>query len=176
MDQEIFTNEQIDLAQIPSADQIQYQGLERPYRTIQVIASLISTAIITIALVIVFWQTEVPMWIAAISLGGWLLLGVVQLVFIYKGFKYKGFALRTRDLTYKKGWLFKKQVTVPFKRIQHVDIKQGVIERAYGLSKLNVYTAGGNASDLSIPGIKLEDAKQYKSFILGILEADDEEE
>ena len=106
MDQKIFTNEQVDLNLLPSADKIVYQGLEKPYRTIQVIASLISTGIIVLGLIIVFWQTETPMWIAAIALSGWLLIGVVQLVFIFKGFKYKGFAIRARDLTYKKGWLF----------------------------------------------------------------------
>ena len=176
MEQHVFTNHQVDLAAIPTAEHIAYQPLEKPYRKIQVIGSLIFYAIIFIGMGIVFWQTEVPLWVALLVMGVWILLFVVQLVFIYKGFKYKGFAIRERDLTYKRGWLFKKQVTVPFKRIQHVDIKQGVIERMYGLAKLNVYTAGGNASDLSVPGLLLNDAKQYKSFILGVLEADDEEE
>jgi len=174
--QQIFTNQQIDLSSIPTAAYIDFLPLEKSYRTILVIGSLVFTGIIAIGLVIVFWQTDVPGWIAISALSFWLLLGVLQLVFIFKGFKCKGYALRERDMTYKKGWLYKKQVTVPFKRIQHVDIKQGVFERAYGLAKLNVYTAGGNTSDLSIPGLILEDAKQYKSYILGVLEADDEEE
>jgi len=176
MEQHVFTNEQVNLSAIPQAEYIEFQPLEKPYRTIQVIGSLIFTSIILIGLAIVFWQTDVPLWISALAMGVWVLLGITQLVFIFKGFKYKGFAIRERDLTYKRGWLYKKQVTVPFKRIQHVDIKQGVIERAYKLAKLNVYTAGGNASDLSVPGLRMEDAKQFKSYILGVLEADDEEE
>ena len=150
--------------------------MEKPYRTIQIIGSLIFTSIVLIGLLILFWQVVTPMWVDVLVIGFWTLLGITQLVFIFKGFKYKGFAIRERDLTFKKGWLFKKQVTVPFKRIQHVDIKQGVIERAYGLARLNVYTAGGNASDLSVPGLLINDARQFKSYILGVLEADDEEE
>ena len=175
-EQMIFENEQVDLSQLPSADNIEYQGIEKGYRTIQTIVSLIFTGVIITGLSIIFWFSPAPTWIAAIVLSCWILIGVLQLVFIFKGFKYRGFAIRARDLTYKKGWIFKKRVTVPFKRIQHVDIKQGPIDRKFGLAKLNVYTAGGNASDLAIPGIKIEDAHQYKSFILGVLEADDEEE
>jgi uncharacterized protein len=175
MGQKIFTNHQVDLSALPSVEDLHFNGLEERYRRLQYIASIIGTAVIFIALVIVFWINEVEMWISVLSIGFWVFIGLLQLVFITEGFKHKGYALRARDLVYKKGWLYKKQVTVPFSRIQHVDIKQGVLERSFGLSKLNLYTAGGQSSDLTIPGLNIEDAKRYKSFILGVMESDEEE-
>lgn len=175
MEQNIFTNYQVDLKDLPTAAGIQFNGLEKKYRRIQYIVSLIVSTILLIGLVVLYFVSDPPGWVGASAFGLWLLLLILQFVFIKNGFIHKGYVVRTRDLVYKKGWLYKKQVTVPFSRIQHVDIKQGVLERSYGLSKLNLYTAGGASSDLSIPGLKLEDAKRIKSFILGIMTSDEEE-
>ena len=175
MEQEIFTNEQVDLSTLPSADDLLFDGLEKNYRRLQYIISIIVTTIVLIGLVVGFWLLDFPLWIALSAFGFWIIIGILQLVIITKGFMHKGYAIRKRDLAYKTGWLYKKQITVPFNRIQHVDIKQGILERRYRLSKLNLYTAGGASSDLTIPGINIEDAKRYKSFILGVMDSDEEE-
>ena len=112
-------------------------------------------------------------WIAASV--GWLCLGAIQYVVIIRAHRFKGFALRRYDLTYRKGWLYKKEVTVPYRRIQHVDVKQGFIERQFQLAKLNLYTAGGNSSDLTVPGLRIEDAQQFKAYIIGVMRGDEEE-
>jgi len=175
MEQKIFTNHQVDLSTLPSADELYFTALEKSYKRLLHITSVIVTTIVLIGLVILFWQADVPTWITVLSCGIWVFIGLLRLVYITKAFVHKGYAVRTHDLVYKTGWLYKKQVTVPFNRIQHVDIKQGVLERKFKLSKLNLYTAGGASSDLTIPGISLEDAKRYKSFILGVMATDEEE-
>jgi len=175
MEQNIFTNHQIDLSTLPSANDLHFNGLEKDYRRLQNIVSVLVTTVVLIGLVIAAWLVHIPIWIAASAIAFWLFIGFLQLLFISKGFKHKGYAIRARDLVYKTGWLYKKQITVPFTRIQHVDIKQGIIERSYKLSKLNLYTAGGASSDLTIPGINMDDAKRFKSFILGVMESDEEE-
>ncbi|MDX1479761.1 MAG: PH domain-containing protein, partial [Saprospiraceae bacterium] len=71
--------------------------------------------------------------------------------------------------------LYKRQTTIPFTRIQHVDVRQGVLERSYDLGKLNIYTAGGQGSDLSIPGLRFDEAQRLKAFILGKVTEDEEE-
>lgn len=175
MEQKIFTNHQVDLSSLPSATDLHFNGLEKHYLRLQKIISVTVTTVVLIGLVILFWLVDVPMWVAISAVGFWIFIGFLQLLFISKEFKHKGYAIRTRDLVYKTGWLYKKQITVPFTRIQHVDIKQGILERSYKLSKLNLYTAGGASSDLTIPGINMEDAKRFKSFILGVMESDEEE-
>ena len=57
---------------------------------------------------------------------------------IYSGlaFHYMGYALREKDISYRSGWLWRSMVTVPFNRVQHCEIKQGLIDRRFGLSRL----------------------------------------
>ncbi len=174
-DQKIFTNAQVHIEDLPAVGHIDFIPIEKEYRTIQLIGWTIFFAIILIGMNITFWQTEVPsiLWIAGSS--GWVCLGIVQYIVIIRAHRFKGFALRRYDLTYRKGWLYKKEVAVPYRRIQHVDVKQGFIERQFGLAKLNLYTAGGNSSDLTVPGLRVEDAQQFKAYIIGVMRGDEEE-
>ena len=175
MHQEIFENGQISLEELPSTRHIDYIPIEAAYRTIRFIGWGIAVVVIAIGMNIAFWQADVPLllWVGASVT--WLIFGGIQFIVIARAHKFKGFALRRHDLTYRKGWLYKKEVTVPYKRIQHVDVKQGFIERQYDLAKLNLYTAGGNSSDLTVPGLRLADAQQFKSYILGVMRSDEEE-
>ena len=175
MNREIFTNEQVFIDDLPAVEHIDFVPIEKEHRTIQVIAWTIFFVIVLIGLNIVFWQAETPVTPWLLAVGGWLTLGILQYIMIFRAHKFKGFALRRYDLTYRKGWLYKKEVTVPYRRIQHVDVKQGFIERQYGLAKLNLYTAGGNSSDLTVPGLRIDDAQQFKSYIIGVMRNDEEE-
>ena len=47
-----------------------------------------------------------------------------------------------------------------------MSIDQGPIERQFGLSKLKIFTAGGGASDMSIPGLDPETANALKEYIV----------
>jgi membrane protein YdbS with pleckstrin-like domain len=46
-----------------------------------------------------------------------------------------------------------------------------------GLSQVNVYTAGGSGSDISIPGLTEQEAERISAFIIGKtrLQVDEEE-
>jgi len=123
----------------------------------------------------IFWTIPVIALIipGIISPGLWLaIVGGVMVVLIALtfiaipiGYRKRSYALRERDLTYKKGWIFSSMITIPFNRIQHTEISRGPIERKYELSTLKIYTAGGATSDLSIPGLEVEEAEQLKEFV-----------
>ncbi len=81
------------------------------------------------------------------------------------GFPRKGYLVREKDVSYKKGLITFKQTTVPFNRIQHVEVNQGVLEKLFKLSSVKIYTAGGSSSDLSIPGLPVEQAQKLKAFL-----------
>lgn len=79
----------------------------------------------------------------------------------YRNFTYE---VREHDLLVEQGVLWRQAVCVPRHRIQHVDTRQGPLDRLVGLSRLLVYTAAGLSADGSIPGLdeavaeKLRDA------------------
>jgi len=81
------------------------------------------------------------------------------------GFSKKGYLVREKDISFQKGLITYKLTTVPFNRIQHVEIDQGVLAKIFKLSSIKIYTAGGNASDLSIPGLPVEVAQNLKAFL-----------
>jgi membrane protein YdbS with pleckstrin-like domain len=81
------------------------------------------------------------------------------------GFPKKGYLLRERDISYKTGIVYYRQISVPFNRIQHVEVSQGVLAKIFHLSSIKIYTAGGTASDLAIPGLPVSDAQKLKSYI-----------
>lgn len=92
---------------------------------------------------------------------------VLGLIFLYllMSFPKRKYALREKDISYKEGLFVKRLTTVPFSRIQHVEIDEKPISRIFGLSSLSVYTAGDSSDDLEIKGISKETALQIKEFI-----------
>ena len=81
-----------------------------------------------------------------------------------------GYAVREKDISFKSGCLWKSVTTVPFNRVQHFDIRPGILDRKYGLARLTIYTAGGQSSDLMIPGLLPDVAEKLKAHILGTTE------
>ena len=81
------------------------------------------------------------------------------------GFSRKAYLLRDHDLVYRTGYIMQKTTAIPKNRIQHVEIRQGVLLRIFKLSKLVVFTAGGSSSDLSISGLEPEVAEKLKEHI-----------
>lgn len=94
-----------------------------------------------------------------------ILVFVVGLYIVYKNYKSRGYALREEDLTYKHGWLFAETTTIPFNRIQHIELSENPLERKLKLAKLSIYTAGGSSSDLSLKGLAKSDAERIKAFL-----------
>ena len=45
-------------------------------------------------------------------------------------------------------------------------MSQGIIQRMFDLHTLQIFTAGGSNSDLSIPGLKADTAQRIKEFII----------
>ena len=174
--QEIFENGQVDLSLLPSADHLEWKPLQPSYKRLLVLSSLLWCAAFIAGITIASPMAAIPRWVPLAGYATIVLITLLQLISIYKGFAFKGYALRMHDILYKSGWLYKKQIAIPFTRIQHVDIRQGLFERTFGLSKLNIYTAGGQGSDITIPGLLDDDARKLKEYILReITEADEEE-
>lgn len=166
---ELFTNDQLDVSQLPQVETLVYQPLEDSYRTVlvlsRIIFTLIVTALLTFATLAPF-EEKIPetaiyaLWIFFFLYTIW---GFVKTVM---GFQHKSYALRQKDIIYRSGWLWKDMTTAPFNRVQHVSIDQGPIERKFNLAKLKIYTAGGKASDMSIPGLTPTTANELKEFIV----------
>lgn len=172
-----FENNQIITEELPRMEQVIYEPLKKNYLWMSITQNAIFLVVLFIVGLIVTLTAFLSSFFATFIkvLGAWLVFSVVLILLTWFGFRVKGFAVRQRDITYKSGLIFRSVVSVPFNRVQHCEIRKGPFEELFDLAKLKVYTAGGMASDLSIPGLDPARAESLKEFILMKTEEDEEE-
>jgi uncharacterized protein len=69
-------------------------------------------------------------------------------------------------LLMRYGILFVEERAVPVRRMQHVDLVRGPIERLFGLATLVVFTAGNEGSSFRVPGLRVARAQQLRDRIV----------
>jgi len=161
--EEDWQNQEVNRTELPLIEEVSFQKHPIRYMSYRRLLAIIFWSIPILALGIPAIIAP-DIWMAYV---GGVLVVFIALTFISIpiGYRKRSYALRERDLTYKKGWIFSTMITIPFNRIQHTEISRGPIERKYELSTLKIYTAGGSTSDLSIPGLEAEEAEQLKEFV-----------
>ena len=176
-----FSNTQIELSDIPAIQNIEYKQLQKSYLNVNLVTALIFWMVVAF----VFYLNIFLNWLFAdkeleaffdkyliFLLIGFAVVALTRLAIIYLGFQKKGYAVREQDISYKTGLFFKTKTLIPFNRIQHSEVKQGPIERLFGIASLHIFTAGGSSSDLTIPGLTMEEANHLKQFIINRTIAD----
>ena len=164
----LFQNNPIDLTTLPQLENIQMKSLSPAYLKVSYLGTTIFFIMLAIILMAVrfFAEFDIPFRVELGIVGGWLLLLVLSLWHTYEDFQIQGFAIRERDLTYRSGVFFRSTTVIPYNRIQHAEVKQGPIERRFNLQRLEIYSAGGDGSDLYIPGLPGNRADQLKDYII----------
>jgi hypothetical protein len=166
---ENFTNETIDTNQLPRFEEVTFTALHQKYLTV-VILNLVKIIAILILVpsLLSFFRPEL------FSRRLWIVIGaVLPVLFIWiatfsiVGYKRKGFAFREHDVLYRSGIIATNTVVIPYNRVQHVALHEGVISRYLGLANVEIFTAGGSSSDLEIPGIDKEQAEKIKQLLMG---------
>ncbi|MFT5329486.1 MAG: membrane protein YdbS with pleckstrin-like domain [Parasphingorhabdus sp.] len=101
-------------------------------------------------------------------------LFAAMLVFILPGRIYRrwGYDMGDEQLRVLRGFLWRTDTIVPFNRIQHIDVAQGPLQRAFGLSTLIVHTAGTHNSIVTLPGLATADAEDMRETIKGHIRQD----
>jgi membrane protein YdbS with pleckstrin-like domain len=65
----------------------------------------------------------------------------------------------------RRGVLWRQIITVPLSRIQHTDVTQGPLQRAYGLATLTLYTAGTEHAKVDLSGLAFETAMAIRQYL-----------
>lgn len=164
---ENFTNEAIDTTQLPRFEFVPYTPLHAAYWKVLLINTGILAVIITTVSYGLFINIPELKGYEVRSAAGLLVLFVLILFFMRLGFSKKGFAFRNHDVLFRHGVIATSTMVIPYNRIQHVALHEGIISRMFGLAKIEIFTAGGNSSDLEIPGIKKEHAENIKQLLMG---------
>ncbi|MBI9041740.1 PH domain-containing protein [Lutibacter sp.] len=103
---------------------------------------------------------------------GYLLLAVVCVVYfviLIAGFSRRKYALREKDISYSSGIIIEKLTTVPFARVQHLEVDQKPFSRLFKLASIQIFTAGESNDDLKINGIPKKEALKIKEYITNFI-------
>jgi uncharacterized protein len=90
-----------------------------------------------------------------------LALAAPPLSFVRWRYEFRGDLLLMRY-----GILFVEERAVPVRRMQHVDLMRGPIERLFGLATLIVFTAGNEGSAFRVPGLPVSRAQELRDRIV----------
>jgi membrane protein YdbS with pleckstrin-like domain len=68
---------------------------------------------------------------------------------------------------YRSGAIAIETTIIPYNRVQHVTMHEGILSRKFGLATVEIFTAGGINSDIKVPGIEKEHAEKIKQLLVG---------
>lgn len=171
----MFENTLVELDEIPQYQEITFSGLQNNYKKIVLLNSLVTLLLgVGVCIALFFLIDEIEKFYAIVPI---LVITGLLVLLPLLSYKKKKYAFRQHDVLFKKGLIFKSTHISPYIRLQHVVIKQGWYAKKLGLATLVMYTAANNFSDISIPGLTLEEAERWKSFLMNrIQELNDESE
>ncbi len=168
MDKATFTNDVILEEALPNVDDLDFEGLAESYpRNLRIETIGFLTIIFMINMVVNFFIGRLG-WL----FGEWwfyaLYFGLALLMFMLAPIiaRSRGFAIREKDIHYKSGVIWKKTVSLPFNRIQHVGLESGPVERFFKLTTLKFFSAGGSKADMKIPALTFERSKRLREFVI----------
>ena len=94
---------------------------------------------------------------------------LLVLMFLLLGFSKRKYAIREKDISYSKGVLVHSVTTIPFARVQHIELDERLFSRVFKLATIQIYTAGESGSDLRISGIPKIEALKIKEYITSFI-------
>lgn len=87
---------------------------------------------------------------------------VVLPAWAYQRWRYRAAA---SILELRHGIVVRTESSIPYWRVQHVDLTAGPLDRLFGLSRLVLHTASAT-TDATIPGVAAERADELRTLIL----------
>lgn len=95
---------------------------------------------------------------------------LVALILVPRRVRSIGYQLRSDDLLFRRGLMFQRFVSVPYGRMQLVDINRGPLARAVGLSELKFVTAAASTG-VTIPGLPSAEAEELRDQLVALAES-----
>lgn len=158
--------EQIFSKDIPHSESLKFEPLLPRYKKLKFLEwGVFFFIFIGIGFTAYIFMPEMQTWMLYTFFGFCSLWIIWAFLSVHFGFPHKGFAIREQDVHYQTGWLKHSIISVPICRIQHMQVHQSLLSKAFKLAKLNIYTAGDSANDMTIKGISLEKAQTIKDLI-----------
>lgn len=140
-----------------------------PKYVIVVVVGTLTTGVVLAAASLFLWLVAGWTW-------GWLALAVVLVVTVVslivarRRARSIGYLLREDDLLFRRGIMFQRFVSVPYGRMQLIDITRGPVGRILGLADLKFVTAAASTG-VVVPGLPEPEAAELRDRLVGLAES-----
>lgn len=114
---------------------------------------------------------------------------VIIIAEIYARLSYKNYLyeINNNEIKIEKGIIWKKYTSIPYEKVQNINVSRGIIARIFGFSTIDIETAGssmgyGNGyrfringlgynnrryqSEGHLPAVSIEEAEKLRDFIM----------
>lgn len=145
-----------------------WQRVSPKYVVVDLLGILVSALLFVVGTGVPWLLSGVP-GLVALPIAA-LVLHILIAAFTPRRVRAYGYQLRADDLVFRKGIMFLRVVSVPYGRMQLVDVNRGPIARAFGLSELKLVTAAA-ASHITIPGLAEADAETLRDRLVELAES-----
>ena len=120
--------------------------------------------------------TSFSFWSVALGMTAVIIVAMI-ILYVFAQLTYGFYRYELTENTFKKeyGIIWKRYVSIPYDRIQNVDIFRGILARIFGLSDLHIQTAGmsvptsgglGGYAEGRLPGLAREDAEKLRDELI----------
>lgn len=157
-----FTNETLDINALPKYEEVPLNALSGKYWKVVLLNVAIFLFVLAAGMAIVLFFAEGFRPYLYVLTGIYLLFGILLVMLYRVSIKRIGYAIREKDLIYKSGIISISTSIIPFTRIQHITLNEGIFSRMFQLGSLHVFTAGGMSGSITIPGLDIDLAKTIK--------------
>lgn len=106
---------------------------------------------------------EIPDYIRWLIFIGICLIVIAIAVVSWLRFTYR---VEAGELKIESGVFVRKNRYIRFERIHSVDVSEGIIQRLFGLVKVNIETAGGSQAEAVLSAIRKEEAERLNGYLL----------
>ena len=151
---------------------LQYGGpwnrVSPKYVAVEIVGSIVIGVVL--AGVSLFFALVIQAWFGWWMLGAALLVTLVLVIVAPRRARAIGYQLRDDDLLFRQGIMFFRIVSVPYGRMQLIDVNRGPLDRMLGLSGLKFVTAAA-ATGVHIPGLPQTEADELRDRLVSLAES-----
>ena len=158
-----FVNPRIDRDELPRIRSEDFIAVHPNLLRVSLIGRAIAAAMVLAIGITVSVLVPSNAWVPLLVMV--VVLGLIGLSAVLRAVEVRNIAylVRAHDLSYRSGVLVKAVSTIPFVRVQHARIRQGPVQRRFGISTLEINSAG---PDLNIDGLASDVAERLKALVV----------
>lgn len=120
-----MSNFQINLEEVTPIGQLQFEALDPNYKHVHTIGTALTYLLLAVLALLLLLSDH--LWPCLAAEAVIVVAAVINLSLISKTYRFKGYAFREKDLSYRSGIIFPKVTTIPYVRIQQISINQNPI-------------------------------------------------